>query len=196
MNVIFLDIDGVLNSQLYYETPEHEDLIAKANSALADCNSKTTNHETCDKTKCQQPCVRTSKDWEGHDIDPRTLKLLNDLIDKTSAKIVVTSTWRGSHTRPELQSILKSRGFKHELFGYTPRCNVDCLRGNEILKWIKDNEKTIGKNYHEFRSYVIFDDDSDMLYWQKDNFILVDSYVGLTPRNCWRAEFIMTGTHK
>ena len=34
--------------------------------------------------------------------------------------------------------------------------------------------------------YVILDDDSDMLYWQRNSYFQVDSYSGLTPNLCYR----------
>jgi hypothetical protein len=145
---------------------------------------------TCDHKKCPS-CVRASRDWELDDIDPKAVGFLNNLITKTGAKIVISSTWRGSHTRPELQRILEARGFIGEIIDYTPHLNQDCVRGNEILKWMKDNEKLLGKSYHEFETYVIFDDDSDMLYWQRNNFILINGYVGLTPKDCWKAERLL-----
>lgn len=39
--------------------------------------------------------------------------------------------------------------------------------------------------------YVILDDDSDMLYWQRNNFILIDRFVGLTMGNVFQAKKIL-----
>ena len=163
MGIIFLDIDGVLNSRLYYESPRYD-----------------YNKDSVD------PLERKLSD-----IDPKSIEFLNDLIEKTGAKVVITSTWRRYYTIVELSELFKKRGFVGEILDKTPTCGSDCLRGNEILRWVKENETLIGRHYHEFNDYVILDDDSDMLYWQRNNFIVVDGYVGLTPNICYKAERVL-----
>ena len=156
MKIIFLDIDGVLNHQLFYEEQE----------------------------------------FRAHtDIDRSRISLLNNLIEDTNAKVVISSTWRIGTTIEELQTILNDEGFTGEVIGKTPQGGNDCCRGNEIYKWIKDNDKLLGKPYYEFKDYVIFDDDSDMLLCQRNNFLLVDNFVGLTPNLMHKARFILTGKY-
>jgi hypothetical protein len=53
-------------------------------------------------------------------------------------------------------------------------------RGVEIQCWIDDNSFN-GR-------YVIFDDDSDMMLWQTEQYFQVDGYCGLTPNLIYRAE--------
>jgi hypothetical protein len=160
VRIIFLDIDGVLNSELYYKS---------------------------ERTKPDGEVLIDPRDaWRCNDIDPLSVSYLNEIIDKTGAKVVISSTWR--HLGIEkLQFILGNRGFTGEIIGLTPRGCEGCVRGNEILGWVRSNKPLIGDDYHDFNSYVILDDDSDMLYWQRNNFILVDGYVGLTPSNAYKA---------
>lgn len=56
------------------------------------------------------------------------------------------------------------------------------------MKWDQLMKNISGKHSFEFSDYVIFDDDSDMLLWQKDNFIKIDDYCGLTPSAIYKAE--------
>lgn len=152
MKILFLDFDGVLNHEQFY----------------------VKRHEADFKGYGEHPI---------REFDFNSVKVLNYIIEQTNAKVVISSTWRIGKSIEELQEILNSVGFKGEIIGKTPnlRSVGDFVyRGNEILKWIKDNEEMIGQPYHEFENYVILDDDSDMLYWQKDNFLLVDRWVGLT----------------
>jgi hypothetical protein len=126
-------------------------------------------------------------------LDPKAIALLNKLIEETGAKVVVSSTWRLGRAVHELQELLEGRGFKGEVIGKTSDMrrgpDSDCiLRGNEILQWIKECSTV---PYWDFREYVILDDDSDMLYWQKDNFVHVDPFVGLTPLTITRAKRIL-----
>jgi hypothetical protein len=156
--IIFLDFDGVLNSQLWY--------------------------------------VRTKGSRERDDLDKEAIGFLNTLIKNTGAKVVVTSTWRLGRTVEELQEILDRNGFKGEVIGKTKELRLgedgDCiLRGNEILQWMKAHPEILGTPYWDYKHYVIFDDDSDMLYWQKNNFIHIDSYAGLSPNSIFHAEKIL-----
>ena len=129
------------------------------------------------------------------EIDTQSVLWLNDLIKETDAKVVVTSTWRLGKTVEELQKILEDKGFVGEVIGKTDSLNNGYVfRGNEILKWMKDNEQLVGY-YAYYESYVIFDDDSDMLYWQKDNFIKIDPWFGLSPNHCYKAKKILNKSY-
>jgi hypothetical protein len=55
---------------------------------------------------------------------------------------------------------------------------------------MRNNESIIG-GYYNFTEYVILDDDSDMLYWQRNNFLLIDRFVGLTMGNVFQAKKMM-----
>jgi hypothetical protein len=126
------------------------------------------------------------------DISPRCMDLLNNLIEETGAKVVITSVWRYGKTTEEMQQLLDRHGFKGEIVGLTPALNREfVLRGNEIYAWIKQNEKLIECPYYDFESYVILDDDSDMLYWQRNNFIKIDNYCGITYNVIHKAKWML-----
>ena len=113
-------------------------------------------------------------------LDPNCVELLNDLV-RPDIKFVVSSTWRRSRTVDELTDVLQSFGFKGEVFDKTPILDHDAVfRGNEIYKWMSDNNGLLGRQQYKFTDYVILDDDSDMLYWQRNNFICVDASTGIT----------------
>ena len=96
------------------------------------------------------------------------------IIEQTGAKIVISSTWRYSGLKV-MQEMWDSRGLAGEVIDITPN-EVDVVkrgtcefydlveRGHEIQQWIDDNS--------DIESYVIIDDDNDMLNSQKDNFVL------------------------
>ncbi len=140
--LIFLDIDGVLNSHRFWDT------VGKYRSKI---------------------------DMET-ELDPISSNVLKEIVEETDAKIIISSTWRFSYY-DFLVEYLSSYNIK--VIGKTGRGCVDCVRGNEILSWIKANEKVIGEHYYNYKNYVILDDDSDMLYWQKDNFVHIDNKIGL-----------------
>lgn len=157
MKLIFLDFDGVLNSEAFY---------VKRN---ADAYNT----------------IYVPKDYPFSEFCPEAIENLNSLIEQTGANIVVSSTWRIGKTTEQLQSMLEKVGFKGCVIGKTPMMRkASIFRGNEIHRWIADSTELIGKNSHEFYSYVILDDDSDMLYWQRNNFILAGPVCRAYKRHC------------
>lgn len=124
------------------------------------------------------------------EFDRETIARLNNFLKKVNGEVVVTSTYRKHLNEEGLRDLLHFYGFTGTIIGTTPIFGEHCVRGNEILAWTKDNADLVGP-YHEFRNYVIFDDDSDMLYWHRNNFIHVDPYCGLTPRDCFLAGKIL-----
>lgn len=150
MKIIFLDIDGVLNNQLWYKS-------------IKDINPQN------------------NEEYDILQFDPRCVSLLNDVTDNTGAKIVVSSSWRKGRDLEELVELFEKVGITGEVIGKTPILSFDyenyrtlAPRGCEIDAWIEINKYPITK-------YTILDDDSDMLYKQKDKFFWIDPYCGLTP---------------
>jgi histidinol phosphatase-like enzyme len=122
----------------------------------------------------------------GGKLSKKCIMLLNDLVKETGAKIVISSSWR---VDDNIEEVLTKAGVVAEFIGKTPYLTESyCFRGNEIHDWICKNEQLIGKPYYDFHSYVIIDDDSDMLYWQRENFFQTDSYSGLTPNIAYKAK--------
>lgn len=171
VKIIFLDIDGVLNNHL--DSDHHE--ITKEGTRR-----------------------------ERYFYSTRCVNLLNELISITDAKLVISSTWRLGLNTEQMQEVIDDIGVKGEVIGITKdlrylkgndgtRCN-DVFRGNEIMQWLKENEELIGENHHAYRRYVILDDDSDMLLWQKDNYVNCDPEVGMTSRVVYRAAAILNNS--
>lgn len=129
----------------------------------------------------------------GH-YSERCVRLLNELTSSTGVKIVLSSTWRLGRTLEQIKLMFTEMGIRAECIGLTDDYNNGyTFRGNEILKWIKDPEDLVGF-YHKYRSYVILDDDSDMLLWQKNNYVNCDPYTGITYRTVARAKAILNNT--
>lgn len=130
-----------------------------------------------------------SMDW----VSKRCIGLLNELINETDAKVVITSTWRKLYKIEELQDFFRKAGFEGEIIGTTEIFydNESC-RGDEIRDYLI---RTLGNASNERSKveYVILDDDSDMLYSQRENFVNVDYSVGLTPKIIYKAKNILNG---
>ena len=115
MKIVFLDIDGVLNSRQY-----------DAHRGINDGN-----------------------------VDVSRLELLKQLVERTGAKIVLTSSWRrhwnscgepNDKTGEELQAVFERYGI--QLYDKTPEINGD--RVKEIKAWLDVHPDVL--------NFVIIDD--------------------------------------
>lgn len=169
MKVIFLDIDGVLNCENAYRSGE--------------CQYKEWVWEDGRKDHHQRFCS-WSKEW------------LNKLIEETDAKIVISSTWRMSGIE-FMKKVWELEEMKGEIIGITPRLwakgidkGINIPRGLEIGHYLENDLKFHHINWDEVvqqeymdksgvENYIIIDDDSDMLYGQRNHFV----HVLPSPRN-------------
>lgn len=174
MKVLFLDFDGVLNSELFYKSRLKNKLnfkffkffgIAKLYHWLIDAH----NHES----------------WLLSQIDERCVKLLNDVVEETGCKIVISSTWRKVNgDYPYLQSLLEKKGFKGEVIGQTPVLGT--IRGKEVLDWLSKHPNVT--------NYIIVDDDSDFNDEQKlKHFVWCDPYCGFSPNSAYKCKWMLNG---
>jgi hypothetical protein len=117
MRIIFLDIDGVLNSNRHYT-----DFYLKHDRPA---RSSVTNPE--------------------EQIDERNMKLLNELAIRSEANIVISSTWRMGRKQADLRNDLYKCGLDKsiKIIGVTPDYNLDRPRGEEIQEWMDNTNKNI-----------------------------------------------------
>ncbi len=130
--VVFLDFDGVINSDRWFDKFQREGslLVHIAHEANA--------------------------------IDPEAVERLNRLLDATGAVCVLSTSWRHGYPVARLVEFLRSRGFRGEVIGRTPMSNeVDTEewkrletceheRGLEIATWLR--------SHPEVAAYVVLDD--------------------------------------
>lgn len=127
-NVLFLDIDGVLNSGpwLALETENSEEF-----------HSRT---DICQGTK---------------DMDPEAVGRLQRIVDATGAKIVLSSSWRYLYQPKKFMELLRAHGFVGDLIGATP-LSEDVpgrkCRGDEVAMWLEEN------SFLDIKRFVILDD--------------------------------------
>lgn len=174
-HVIFLDVDGVLNCQLHYNSQQFIDYRDAKKSLRKDVkNEKISRMEYYASQICRS-----------------RVALLNTLCAETDSVIVVSSTWRHGKTIEELQSIFDYCGATFKVIDKTD--HFGNYRGPEIAEWLKENsEKYFGVQYFDFYRYAIIDDDSDMLLDQQHNFFQTDNYSGLTPNTVYKIKRFFT----
>ncbi len=124
--VIFLDIDGVLNSK-------------SADMRVLNCKAVT---------------------------------LLKQIVEKHQAAIVITSVWRKFNWPERIFNAFSKAGWENPpIIDRTPVLLT--IRGEEIKFWLSQNQ---------VESFVIIDDDSDMLPEQLKNFVRCNTIFGLTKK--------------
>lgn len=92
--------------------------------------------------------------WDRYgDLDPACIRVLNEIVRRGGAEIVVSSTWRHGKSPAELQAILEAHGFAGRVVDTTPTGPPGASRGEEIAAWL---------GAHDVSGYVIIDDHVDM----------------------------------
>jgi hypothetical protein len=158
--LIFVDVDGVLNSAKFL------DWRRKYGSAW------THNPER----------------WS--DLDPYCVALLDELVIRTDAYLVLSSTWRlRAIGLDKTIEALETHGFRsgYRFLGSTCRMfrtpeGEPRYRCHEIQDWL-DQDKDI-------ESFCILDDDSDMVHLMP-HLVHTSWHHGLTPWDCERAEALL-----
>ena len=120
MKVIFLDVDGVLNTS---DTFKRRKEIYNERGILIPR------------------------------IDFFRVSYLKEIVNKTKAKIVLSSTWRKNEKNiEELFNVFKL--FDLEIYDLTD-IDIDGIRENEIISWLNNNE---------VETFIIIDDESSDLH--------------------------------
>ena len=116
-------------------------------------------------------------------INPIFVANIKELIEKTGAKIVISSDWR-YNGMDFIKKYLPD--IKEHIIDLTPSFDIkkseDVIldlyvavpRGFEIREWMNNY---ISRE-HYVSNYVIIDDSQDMLYGQRDNYVQIDQTKG------------------
>jgi hypothetical protein len=138
LKLLFLDVDGVLNS---------------------------TNWFKSDERKAE---LKTAEDHHHTHIDPKAVDQLNRIVFETDCTIILSSTWRRLYSLGEFLRILRKKGLTERSWSAfidkTPILDgkteggiyTAVIRGDEIAAWLKAHPKADGA------VVVILDDDADM----------------------------------
>ena len=109
MKILFLDIDGVLNSRQWY-------IKNKPNIDLE--SGLMYRH--------------------AQELDPKACELVNELCTEFSLSIVISSTWRKLHKIGEIQMMFANRGLHAPVISATSQLRSG-YRGQEVDEWLYDH---------------------------------------------------------
>jgi hypothetical protein len=156
--IIFLDIDGVLNSAEWSESRPMRALIPPRHA-----------QEALDEER----------------IDPDCVERLRGVVQRTGARLVVTSTWRHRMGVSEFVRLFALYGWSEApVIGVTPRI-TGLIRGDEVEAWLSNNDYT--------RPYVCVDDDADFRVGQP--LVQTNPEVGMTSLDAELCVEVLTSTH-
>jgi len=170
--VIFLDIDGVLNNASYAKLLHH---LYGGNGYGGFAKGRFTTKDI---------------KWDLYNVGA-----LKTLMNKTGAKIVISSTWRYTHSVNSFKDMFQLYGLKAgRIIGLTPDLShmgitdkfpKGTIRGDDINAYLKD---------HDVDNYVILDDDGD--FYKDQNLIQTDATYGLTDSDALKAIGILNASNK
>ena len=87
------------------------------------------------------------------------MKHLNNIIKKTGAKVVISSSYRDEKTKKQIQDAMEKAGFEYEIYDLVDN-DKSKKRGADIKNWMKNknikNFIIIDDNKHDF--YDVFDE--------------------------------------
>lgn len=150
MKVIFLDIDGVLNSEI---TCQYWYNLTKGNG----CGGFFDEED---------PATKENVKW-GEDL----VENLKYIVEKTNAEIVISSTWRNFFSLDKFKEMFATYNWSNApIIDKTPG-SISRVRGKEVLAWLNKNKVD---------KYVILDDDSDFLSTQQEYLVNTSFAKGLT----------------
>jgi hypothetical protein len=162
MKVLFLDIDGCLNSRNW------ESERMKYNHGMlrppVDFLPKEPQH------------IRR-KAW---DLDPKAMAVLGSIVADYGFKVVISSGDRAGETVEYFHHLFGLRGCafpEGTIIGMTPLMATD-HRGDEIEAWLQSAEPC---------EYIIIDDRSDFHFYQKPHLVQPDRQIGLQQ---WHHEIV------
>ena len=126
------------------------------------------------------------QDEYGYQFDPAAVDNLAEIIEKTGAEIVISSSWKYMGVA-KLRKMWQERTLPGKVIDVTPNAvgdefllhadldNMDFLsiRGMEIKEWLSLHGKDVSH-------YVILDDMNDILQEQEPHFVWIDPNVGIT----------------
>jgi hypothetical protein len=123
------------------------------------------------------------RQWDRYgDLDPACVAVLNEIVTRGDADVVVSSTLRYGRTVAELQAMLDADGFVGRVLDKTPTGAPGAGRGDEIAAWLAE---------HAVSGFVIIDDHVD-IGELRSHLVHTDSARGLRAADAARAVAILS----
>jgi len=107
--------------------------------------------------------------------NPKCVRILNLILERTGAEIVISSDWRNHYSLSAMKDVFKDEKIVKLPFDYTPDLwtknskaeDIELIRTKEIEKWLKENNHSVWCAVDDMELNLI-------------PFVLVDPNTGLT----------------
>jgi hypothetical protein len=117
------------------------------------------------------PCWSQADAGNEGCLDPEKVRLVTDLVRRTGALVVLSTSWRLGFAQEELEEMLRRRGFEGGFAGITPR--EGATRGEEIQAWLRDHGGGV-------THWVVLDDATQGMEWLGARHVRTTLEEGLT----------------
>jgi hypothetical protein len=166
MKYIFLDFDGVLNSNEFLRSRFFLDETAR----MSDAELYLTQY--------------------SYMLDPEAIKLVNDLVSRSGATVIASTSHRIRYSLEEMDAMLARRGATFQFSDKTPKLlpqkfSILVDRGDEIQAFLDQLPEPP-------EAFVILDDLNNMLHLS-DHLVLTSQISGLNASHIESALKILNG---
>lgn len=171
MKVIFLDFDGVLNTDTFID---EQKLCGALSNSIASFMYR-----------------------RAEELDPKALARLFQIVHATDAKIVLVTTWKEWHSIADISTMMIEAGYLGvpPIIDATHRFDNKKLRqvnrpilsrGEQVDQWLNETTESI-------EGYLIIDDSVDYSAYQKHkHMIMTDADLGLEEKHIKEAIEILS----
>jgi len=170
MNIVFLDIDGVL--QPY----DSENRFYEINHKTKELVNLLSHKYQIDYTKYSiYDILSVYYDW-----DESAVNRLKYVLDQTTSKIIITSDWRSFKLPNKMHDLLTIRGLDNYWL-----CDNDII--NDELSLVKKRVNEINKSLkkYEIDNYVVLDDMKGLKEYFPNNSVITYDYMNnIDMENC------------
>ena len=163
LNIVFLDIDGVLqpyNSDLRFNYIRDKNIINDLS------NKFNTDYSIYDK----YDVLATLYDW-----NKKAIKRLNYILETTNSKIIISSDWRQDKYPNKMKDLLKIHNLDQYYF-------TDNIIIKDFIYYPKRRALEIENslNNYNINNFVILDDMKGLEQYYKENTVITHNYISNT----------------
>lgn len=159
MNVVFLDVDGVINPY------ENDNGFRYTKTDLVEKLSKKFNTDY--SIYHRQDVCMAFIDWS-----PTAIRRLKRILNETNSKIILSSDWRERNLPRMTFDLFKMYHLEKYWFAdniFVTKCYDFAKRRSEEIK--------ASLNKYPIDNYVVLDDCDELLEYFPDNMVVTDSYI-------------------
>ena len=164
MNIVFLDIDGVLRS---YESEfifyDYDERLIKRLSEKYNIDYFQYNYDDV---------IATYYEW-----DSRVVSRLKNILEKTTSKIITSSDWKDAKNPNKMRDLLTMKGLEKYYF-----CDNITLKEKDFA-YRRSLEIKDSLNRYNITNYVILDNEKGLEKYFPNNIVVTNDLLSINDMN-------------